>query len=305
MSKKWKAKDIPDLTGKVIIVTGANSGIGWEASKVFAEKGAHVVMACRSVAKGEVAQRDLSGSSEVAQLNLASLTSVRVFVDKFKAKHGKLDILVNNAGVMAIPYRKTEDGFEMQFGTNHLGHFALTGLLLQPLLASNKSRIVNVSSIAHEQGMMNWDDLAWEKNYSEWGAYGMSKLANLLFAYELQRKLEVAGVDTMSIGCHPGYAATNLQSIEPERWATRLTDMLMKVTNRLLAQSAAMGALPTLYAALADEVNGGDYIGPAKKMRGFPVKVESNDKSHNRQDATKLWGISEQLTGIKYSEHGL
>ncbi len=305
MSKKWKAKDIPDLTGKVIIVTGANSGIGWEASKVFAEKGAHVVMACRNTMKGEQAQRDLSGSSEVMELNLASLASVRAFVDKFKAKHRKLDILVNNAGVMAIPYRQTEDGFEMQFGTNHLGHFALTGLLLKRLLASKKSRVVNVSSLAHEQGAMNWDDLAWENNYSEWGAYGMSKLANLLFAYELQRKFEAAGVDTMSIGCHPGYAATNLQSIEPERWATRLTDMLMKVTNRLLAQSAAMGALPTLYAALANEVNGGDYIGPAKKMRGFPVKVESNDKSHNRQDAAKLWEISEQLTGVKYSKHGL
>ena len=246
MSQKWTANDIPDLTGKVIIVTGANSGIGWEAVKVFAEKGAHVVMACRNITKGKQAQRDVSGSSEVAQLNLASLASVRAFADQFKAKHDKLDILVNNAGVMAIPYRKTEDGFEMQFGTNHLGHFALTGLLLEQLLASKKSRVVNVSSMAHEQGTMNWDDLAWERDYSEWGAYGMSKLANLLFTYELQRKFEAAGVDAISTGCHPGYAATNLQAIEPERWITWLTNMLMKVTNRVVAQSAAMGALPTL-----------------------------------------------------------
>ncbi|MGB0384386.1 MAG: oxidoreductase [Ardenticatenaceae bacterium] len=299
---KWTAANIGNLAGQVVVVTGANSGIGWEASKVFAEKGAHVVMACRNVTKGEQAQRDLSGSREVAQLNLASLASVRAFADKFKAKHDKLDILVNNAGVMAIPYRKTEDGFEMQFGTNHLGHFALTGLLLDRLLASNKSRVVNVSSMAHEQGTMNWDDLAWESNYSEWGAYGMSKLANLLFAYELQRQFEAKSVNAISVGCHPGYAATNLQSIEPERWVTRLTNMLMKVTNRVVAQSAAMGALPTLYAALADEVNGGDYIGPANGMRGYPIKVQSNDKSHNRQDAAKLWAISEQLTGVQYGE---
>ena len=304
MSQKWTAKDIPNLTGKIIIVTGANSGIGWEAAKVFAEKGAHVVMACRNITKGKQAQRDLSGSSEVAQLNLASLASVRAFADQFKAKHDKLDLLVNNAGVMAIPYRKTEDGFEMQFGTNHLGHFALTGLLLDSLLASNKSRVVNVSSMAHQQGTMNWNDLAWESNYSEWGAYGMSKLANLLFAYELQRKFEAAGVDAISVGCHPGYAATNLQAIEPERWITWLTDMLMKVTNRVVAQSAAMGALPTLYAALADEVNGGDYIGPANGMRGYPVKVQSNKASHNLADAQKLWRVSEELTGVRYEGLG-
>lgn len=301
---KWTAANIGNLAGKVIIVTGANSGIGWEASKVFAEKGAHVVMACRNIMKGEQAQRELSGSSEVAQLNLASLTSVRAFADKFQAKHDKLDLLINNAGVMAIPYRKTEDGFEMQFGTNHLGHFALTGLLLPSLLAANKTRVVNVSSMAHEQGTMNWNDLAWESNYSEWGAYGMSKLANLLFTYELQRKLEAASVDAMSVGCHPGYAATNLQAIEPERWITRLTNLLMKVTNRVVAQSAAMGALPTLYAALAGEVNGGDYIGPANGMRGYPVKVKSNDKSHNVADARRLWQVSEELTGVQYEALG-
>ena len=297
---KWTAANIPNLTGKVMVVTGGNSGLGWEATKVFADKGAHVVMACRSIAKAEVAQHDLSGSSEVAHLDLASLASVRSFADNFKAKHDKLDILVNNAGVMMIPYRKTEDGFEMQFGTNHLGHFALTGLLLEPLLATNKSRVVTVSSGAHTSGKMRWDDLGWEKDYSELNAYGMSKLANLLFAYELQRKFETLGVDVISVACHPGYAATNLQSIEPERLLMRIVNILMKVTNLVMAQSAAMGALPTLYAALEEDVNGGVYIGPARGMRGYPAKVQSDAKSYNREDAAKLWAISEKLTGVKY-----
>jgi NAD(P)-dependent dehydrogenase (short-subunit alcohol dehydrogenase family) len=299
-NEKWTAANIGDLAGKVVVVTGANSGIGWEAVKVFAEKGAHVVLASRSLAKAEAAQRNLAGSSEVSQLDLASLASVRAFAESFKAKHQKLDILVNNAGVMAIPYRQTEDGFEMQFGTNHLGHFALTGLLLEPLLAAKQSRVVSVSSSAHTSGTMQWDNLAWQSDYSEWGAYGMSKLANLLFAYELQRKFEAAGVDSISAGCHPGYAATNLQAIEPERLLMRFVNLLMKVTNRVMAQSAEMGAMPTLYAALAEDVNGCDYIGPDKGMRGYPTKVESNDRSYNREDAAKLWEISEQLTGVRY-----
>ena len=299
---KWAAANIRDLTGKVVVVTGANSGIGWEATKVFTEKGAHVVMASRSVAKANEAQRNLSGSSEVARLDLASLASVRDFAEGFKSKHDKLDILVNNAGVMAIPYRLTEDGFEMQFGTNHLGHFALTGLLMEPLLAGDQSRVVSVSSSAHTMGSMQWNNLAWENDYSEWSAYGMSKLANLLFAFELQRKFEAKGTDALSIGCHPGYAATNLQAIEPERLLTRLTNMLMKVTNLVVAQSAEIGALPTLYAALADGVNGGDYIGPAGGMRGYPAKAKSNDKSRNHEDAAKLWAISEELTAVQYDE---
>jgi len=299
-NEKWTAADVGALTGKTVVVTGANSGIGWEAAKVLAAKGAHVVMASRSVAKAEEAQRGLSGSSEVAALDLASLASVRSFADSFKAQHSKLDILINNAGVMAIPYRQTVDSFEMQFGTNHLGHFALTGLLMEPLLAAEQSRVVTVSSVAHTSGTMRWNDLAWEQDYSEWGAYGMSKLANLLFAYELQRKFAAAGVDAVSVGCHPGYAATNLQAIEPERLMMRLVDLLMKVANRVMAQSAEMGALPTLYAALADEIHGGEYIGPANGMRGYPAKAESNDKSHNHEDAAKLWTISQELTGVTY-----
>ncbi|MDK1119293.1 MAG: oxidoreductase [Anaerolineae bacterium] len=297
---KWTADQIPDLTGKVAIVTGANSGIGYEAALALAKKGAHVVLASRSIAKAEAAQHGLSGSSEVAQLDLASLASVRAFAKSFKAKHNKLDILINNAGVMAIPKRQTEDGFEMQFGTNHLGHFALTGLLLEPLLGADKSRVVTVSSSAHRRGTMQWDNMAWKSDYSEWGAYEMSKLSNLLFAYELQRKFERAGVKAISTACHPGYAATNLQAIEPERLSTWVVNSLMKVLNVVMAQSAKMGALPTLYAALADEVNGSDFIGPANGIRGYPVKRQSNDKSHNREDAARLWDVSEQLTAVKY-----
>ena len=301
-NEKWTTATIPNLAGKVIVVTGANSGIGWEATKVFAEKGAHVIMACRSITKAKEAQRDLSGSSEVISLDLGSLASVHSFADSFKAQYDKLDILVNNAGVMAIPYRKTEDGFETQFGTNHLGHFALTGLLLEPLLATNKSRVVTVSSIVHMFGTIRWDDLTWESDYHEFRAYNMSKLANLLFAYELQRKIEAVGVDAISVACHPGAAVTKMQSIETERVLTRIGSIWLKVINLLLAQSAEMGALPTLYAALADDVNGGDYIGPPNGIRGYPTKVQSNAKSHNREDAAQLWAISEQLTGVKYDD---
>ncbi len=297
---KWTAEKIGDLTGKTIIVTGANSGIGFEAAKVFAAKGAHVVIAARNLDKAQAAQRQLRGSSEVMPLDLALLASVRAFAAAFKSNHTTLDILVNNAGVMAIPRRRTEDGFEMQFGTNHLGHFALTGLLLEPLLAANQSRVVTISSGAHTAGTMRWDDLTWKKAYSEWSAYGMSKLANLLFAYELQRKFVAAGVDAISVACHPGYAATNLQSIEPERLSTRLLSVALKLANRFFAQSAEMGSLPTLYAAVADEVNGCDYIGPDHGMRGYPTKVESNEKSHNQADAARLWAVSEQLTGVTY-----
>ncbi len=298
--QQWTADNITDLSGKTIIVTGANSGIGFEAAKVFAAKGAQVIIAARNLDKAQAAQRELRGSSEVMPLDLASLTSVRAFAAAFKSKHDKLDILVNNAGVMAIPRRLTQDGFEMQFGTNHLGHFALTGLLLEPLLAAEQSRVVTVSSDAHTSGTMRWDDLTWEHGYSEWSAYGMSKLANLLFAYELQRKFTAAGVDAISVACHPGYAATNLQSIEPERFLMRLLSIALQLANRFMAQSAEMGSLPTLYAALANGVNGCDYIGPDRGMRGYPTKVESNDKSHNQADAAKLWGISEQLTGVTY-----
>ena len=222
---KWTTKDIPDQSGKIAIVTGANSGIGFEAAKALAAKGAHVVMACRNMEKGEKAVDDIRAATPAAQLalkqlDLADLGSVRTFAADYQAQHSQLHMLINNAGVMALPYRTTEDGFEMQFGTNHLGHFALTGLLLPTLFATPGSRIVTVSSMAHQMGTIQFDDLGWEKSYSKWRAYGMSKLANLLFTYELQRKLTAAGADTIAVAVHPGYSATNLQTAG-EKWMAR------------------------------------------------------------------------------------
>ena len=305
--KKWTADDIPDLTGKVIVVTGGNSGIGYEAALQLAGKGAHVVLACRDLAKAAAAIDSIKASHrnaslEAMALDLASLASVRTFAQEFLAKHGKLDVLCNNAGVMALPYRKTADGFEMQFGTNHLGHFALTGLLLEPLLATKGARVVNVSSTAHRMGKMRFDDLQWEHGYGKWAAYGQSKLANLLFTYELQRRLEAIGADLISVACHPGYAATNLQAAGPRMQGSSLLESLVALSNRLFAQSAAMGALPTLYAATAADVNGGDYIGPGgfAETWGHPKKVGSSARSHDPAAAARLWDISEALTGIKY-----
>ena len=303
----WTANDIPDLSGKTMIVTGGNSGIGYEAAQELARKGAQVVLACRSLDKAREAALRIKGiypnaAVDLMALDLTSLTSVRAFAPAFLEKYPELHVLCNNAGVMALPYRKTADGFEMQFGTNHLGHFALTGLLLERLLSTPQSRVVNVSSTAHRIGRMSFDDLNSEKSYGKWRAYGQSKLANLLFTYELQRKLVAAKAETISIACHPGYAATNLQAAGPRMEGSSLMESITDLGNRLLAQSAAMGALPTLYAATADEVRGGDYIGPDGffENTGYPKKTQSNARSHDRADAARLWGISEKLTGVSY-----
>jgi NAD(P)-dependent dehydrogenase (short-subunit alcohol dehydrogenase family) len=228
---------------------------------------------------------------------------VRSFAAAFLEKHPQLDVLCNNAGVMALPYRKTADGFEMQFGTNHLGHFALTGLLIERLLATPQSRVVNVSSTAHRIGQMNFDDLNGEKSYGKWRAYGQSKLANLLFTYELQRRLEAAKAGTIAVACHPGYAATNLQAAGARMEGSSLMESIMDLGNRLFSQSAAMGALPTVYAATAPAVRGGDYVGPDGFMEnwGSPKKVQSNARSHERSDAARLWEISEKLTGVRFA----
>jgi hypothetical protein len=303
----WTANDIPDLSGKTMIVTGGNSGIGYEAAQELARKGAQVVLACRSLDKAREAALRIKGiypnaAVDLMALDLTSLTSVRAFAPAFLEKYPELHVLCNNAGVMALPYRKTADGFEMQFGTNHLGHFALTGLLLERLLSTPQSRVVNVSSTAHRIGRMSFDDLNSEKSYGKWRAYGQSKLANLLFTYELQRKLVAAKAETISIACHPGYAATNLQAAGPRMEGSSLMESITDLGNRLLAQSAAMGALPTLYAATADGVRGGDYIGPDGffENTGYPKKTQSNARSHDRADAARLWGISEKLTGVSY-----
>jgi len=303
----WTADDIPSQAGKTFVITGANSGIGYEAALQLAGKGAHVVLACRDQGKGHAAAAAItaahpSSSVEVMELDLADLRSVRRFADAVRSAHPVLHGLCNNAGVMAIPYRTTADGFEMQFGTNHLGHFALTGLLLGRLLATPSARVVTVSSNAHKWGAMHWDDLQGERGYSKWRAYGQSKLANLLFTYELQRRLVAAGAGLVSVACHPGYAATDLQAAGPRMQRSSIGEAVWEFANRLLAQSAAMGALPTLYATTAPDIRTGDYIGPDRlgEQWGHPKKVRSNARSHDPEAQRRLWEISEQLVGVRY-----
>ena len=305
--KPWTADDIPALAGKTVVVTGGNSGIGFEAARQMARKGAHVILACRDTGRAADALEQIrtlhpSASVEAMQLDLASLESVHRFARDFAAKSVPLDVLCNNAGVMAIPRRTTAEGFEMQIGTNHLGHFALTGLLLEPLLAAPAARVVNVSSTAHKPGRIDFDDLQGEKSYRKWMAYAQSKLANLLFTYELQRRLEAAGARAVSVACHPGYSATNLQAVGPQMSGSRIAARLMDLGNRFFSQPAAMGALPTLYAATSPDARGGDYIGPDGFMEnyGHPRKTRSTARSHDRAVATRLWEVSEQLTSVRY-----
>ena len=305
--KPWTADDIPALGGKTVVVTGGNSGIGFEAARQMARKGAHVILACRDTGRAADALQQIrtlhpSASVEAMQLDLASLESVHRFARDFAAKSVPLDVLCNNAGVMAIPRRTTAEGFEMQIGTNHLGHFALTGLLLEPLLAAPAARVVNVSSTAHKPGRIDFDDLQGEKSYRKWMAYAQSKLANLLFTYELQRRLEAAGARAVSVACHPGYSATNLQAVGPQMSGSRIAARLMDLGNRFFSQPAAMGALPTLYAATSPDARGGDYIGPDGFMEnyGHPRKTSSTARSHDRAVATRLWEVSEQLTSVRY-----
>ena len=296
--KKWDATAMPDQTGRVAIVTGANSGIGFETAKESAKKGATVVMACRNQAKGEAAADAIggeqpAGSVEVMALDLSSLASVRAFAAEFSAKFERLDLLINNAGVMALPKRfETADGFEMQFGTNHLGHFALTGLLFNLLVQTPDSRIVNVSSSAHRAGRMAWDDLQSKKSYSPFGTYSQSKLANLLFTNELQRRLDHTGVKVMATAAHPGWTATNLQTHSG----------IAGLLNPFFGQKPPMGALPTLYAATAPEALPAGYYGPDgfMGMRGYPQQTKSNARSHDLEAAKKLWTVSEALTAVSF-----
>lgn len=304
----WIDRHVPDLTGKRAVITGANSGLGFETAKMLAAYGACVTLAVRDVSKGEAAADAIRIQSPaadlaVASVDLANLSAVRAFAAAFLAAHDRLDMLINNAGVMAIPRRGTADGFELQFGTNHLGHFALTGLLLPLLLKNPEARIVTVSSGAHVLGRIDFDDLQGERSYSRWRAYGQSKLANLLFAYELQRRLAASSSRIISVAAHPGYAATNLQAVGPQMDGSKLRVRLMAFANRVFAQDVAMGALPTIFAATAPDIAGGDYMGPDGVLgqRGFPRKVRSHARSYDRQVAARLWAHSEQLTGVKYS----
>ncbi|MEE8557917.1 MAG: oxidoreductase [Myxococcota bacterium] len=303
----WSAEQIPDLSGKTIIVTGGNSGIGFEAALQLAGKGAGVILACRNLDKASTALESIrssfpSSSVEPFELDLAKLDSVRAFAKRFLDSGRSLDVLCNNAGVMALPLRRTAEGFEMQLGTNHLGHFALTGLLLERLLATEGARIVSVASNFHRFGRIDFDDLNWQHSYGRWPAYGRSKLANLLFTYELQRRLDRLSTSALAVACHPGYAATNLPLAGFKKKRASLQEGAAKLGNRILAQSAAKGALPTLRAAVDPEVRGGDYFGPdgLAEMWGSPIKVESNARSHDLETAARLWEISEELTGVRY-----
>ena len=292
----WTANDIPDLNGKTAVVTGANSGLGYETARELARHGAHVVLACRDESRGTEALQRLRGaipeaSAELCLLDLADLTSVRKFADSYAGERGDLEILVDNAGVMALPGRRqTADGFEMQFGTNHLGHFALTGLLLPQLLARPGSRVVAVTSFGHKVGRMNFDDLQWERSYRKWLAYGRSKLANLLFIFELDRRARAGGATLVATAAHPGYADTNLQSGTSFAWSS------------FMAQSAADGALPTLYGATAPDARGGEFFGPSGflQQRGTPKRVRAARKAYDVDAARRLWELSEQLTGVTY-----
>lgn len=302
MVTRWTAADIPRQDGRTAIVTGANSGIGFVAARELARAGARVVLACRNATKGEAAVKSITASVPDAQvelesLDLGSLDSIRAFGERFSTANDGLDLLVNNAGVMAPPRALTTDGFEIQFGTNHLGHFALTAHLMPLLVSREGSRVVNVSSGAHRRGRMNFDDLQGERSYGRWSAYGQSKLANLLFTFELDRRLRTGGSTARAMAAHPGYAATNLQSAAVPRHEA----MIMSVGNTVLAQSADMGALPTLYAATHPDVSGGAYVGPDGpfELRGYPKLVGTSAAASDEDAAARLWTVSEELTGVR------
>ena len=297
--EKWTTDNISDQKGRVAIVTGSSSGIGYEAARVLANKNAEVIVAVRNQVKGDTALRKIKAQNQNANvkvmlLDLASLKSIKKFTDEFKQKYSKLDLLINNAGVMIPPYSKTEDGFELQFGTNHLGHFALTAQLIDLLTKTPNSRIVNVSSGAHKYGNINFDDLSWEKRkYKAWTSYGDSKIANLYFTYELAKRLLKMNSQTIVTAAHPGWTATDLQRHSG----------LFDFFNNFFAMKVEQGALPTLRAAIDENVQSGDYYGPdgCQEWKGYPVKVESNKLSHDKEIAKKLWNASEELTGVKFS----
>ncbi|MGK2878336.1 MAG: oxidoreductase [Solirubrobacterales bacterium] len=288
---KFSAEDLPDMSGRTIVVTGANSGIGKIAATELAANGARVILAVRNTEKGKAAAAEMSGETEVRQIDLSDQDSVHAFAEGID---GEIDVLINNAGIMACPFQRTPQGFEWQFGTNHLGHFTLTNLLLPQIT----DRVVVLSSSVHEMGKIDLDDLNYEvRRYTRWGAYSQSKLANLMFAYELQRKFEAAESELRAYACHPGYASTNLQS----HTGSSLQSAVMWFGNHTVAHSAEMGALPTLLAAVGDEP-AGSYIGPGglRQVRGHPKVVRSTKASRDPLVAGRLWALSEQMTGVSF-----
>lgn len=296
---EWTTANIPNLQGKTAIITGANSGIGFETARLLAKKSACIVIAVRSTEKGEAAAAKIRGEFagadlDIMRLDLADLSSIADFAAQFRKKHSRLDLLINNAGVMIPPYTKTEDGFELQFGTNHLGHFALTGRLLDLILQTENARVVSVASLAHGQGNLNFDDLNWEKRpYQSWNAYGDSKLANLYFIYELQHRFAAHNVAAKAVAAHPGGTSTDLSR----------HSLLAGFFINMFGQSATNGALPTIRAATDITIKGGEYFGPGGlfEIWGDPVRVDSNELSKNQAIAERLWQVSEELTGVKFN----
>lgn len=298
----WTANDMPDQAGRVIVITGANSGIGYESAVAFARKGARVVMACRSPERAEQARQDLlkrapGATLDLMALNLGSLKSVHAFALDFSRRYDHLDVLMNNAGVMIPPYGKTVDGFETQFGTNHLGHFALTALLLPKLLGTPSSRVVTVSSSAYMlNARINFDDLQSEKRYDPWGAYGQSKLANILFMMELQRRLDASGAGVISVASHPGYTVTNLQRHN----AGFLNTAMFTILRPVMSQPQETGAVYQIYAASASDVHGGEFFGPRYGMKGPVARLAITPQGRDAALAARLWEVSEKLTGLRF-----
>lgn len=302
---KWTFDSIPDLSGKTIIVTGGNNGIGYESGKAFALNGARVILACRSMEKGEKAKAEIlklnpRGSIEVMKIDLMDLSSIRSFAETFTQKNSGLDVLMNSAGILATTTRKTKDGFDAIFGTNYLGHFALTGHLIDHLKSSPSSRVVNVTSLAHRGGKLDFDDLMFEtyRKYKPFRSYSQSKLANLLFTYELQRYFENNQAQCIAVAAHPGVTNTNLINRIINKWHM---NFLAPVAKAILP-TAAKGALSQIRAAVDPEVEGAQFYGPngLNEAFGYPVLVKSTPASHNLDDAKKLWEVSEKLTGVQY-----
>ena len=307
---KWTTERIPSQAGKTALITGANSGIGYQTALELARHGAHVLLGCRNEAKGQAAlerlRREAPGASaEVVQLDMASLASIRAFAAAFPGRGIALDLLINNAGVMALPKREvTEDGFERQFGTNHLGHFALTGLLMEALLAAPAPRVVTVASLAHRNGRIEFDNLQSERRYEPWDTYGASKLANILFAKELDRRARAAHSRLLSLAVHPGVSTTSIFANGPGE--KTLKAMMVKLLAPVLMQKDDAGALPTLYAATSAEAHGGEYIGPDgfQELKGAPVVVQPRPQALDVAVGERLWAVSEELTGVHYPALG-
>ena len=304
--EKWTETLIPDQTGRVALVTGANSGIGLEAAKLLAERGAHVVLACRTRSKAEAARTEImaahpSGQVSLIDLDLSSLASVAAAAAEFTSQFDHLDLLINNAGVMATPYKQTVDGYELQFATNHLGHAALTAHLLPALLTTEASRVVNVSSLAHRMGRINFDDLQSERRYHAWRAYGQSKLSNLLFTFELQRRLAKIDATTIATAAHPGFSETNLATSTGGNSHRMMT--VTKPLTKLMSQSARMGSLPTLRAATDPDAHGGNYFGPSGflEQRGFPSNAQVSKTANDTALAARLWDTTIALTGVPFA----